>query len=209
LIIRIWPDWPNIGLLAYWKLDEIEGNIAYDSAGNNSGILLGGQQWQPAGGKIKGALQFDGIDDYVSTEYVLNPNEGRFSIFVWIKGGSADQVIISQARFSGAGMNWLCTDSTEGRLMTSLMNPGRSGLPLISQVIITDGIWHHIGLVWDGSYRILYVDNAEAAKDTEPLPGLEDATGGLYFGAASILKAGTFWSGLIDDVRIYESAINP
>jgi hypothetical protein len=93
--------------------------------------------------------------------------------------------------------------------MTSLMGPGRSSTPLRSQAVITDGTWHHIGLIWDGSYRMLYLDDAEVAKDTAPLPGLEDATGGLYFGAGSTLKEGTFWSGLIDDVRVYNSAVNP
>ena len=31
--------------------------------------------------------------------------------------------------------------------------------PLQSQTIITDGEWHLIGFVWDGSRRTLYVDN--------------------------------------------------
>ena len=206
-LAEYWLSYP--GLLAYWKLDETEGSIALDSAGGNNGTLHGGLQWLPIGGKIKGALQFDGVDDYVRTEYALNPNEGEFSVFVWIKGGLMDQVIISQARVENTGMNWLCTDLTEGGLMTSLMGPGRSSVPLISQAVITDGTWHHIGLVWDGSCRILYVDDAEVAKDSAPLPELQDATGGLYFGAGSILKGGTFWSGLIDDIRIYESAVNP
>jgi hypothetical protein len=206
-LAEYWLTYP--GLLGYWKLDEMEGNIAHDSAGSNNGTLHGGLQWQPSGGKVKGALQFDGENDYVSTEYAFNPNEGEFSVFVWIKGGLADQVIISQARIAGAGKNWLCTDSAEGKLMTGLTGPGRSSVPLISQAVIADGRWHHIGLVWDGSYRILYVDEEKVAKDTAPLPGLEDASGGLHFGASSLLKAGTFWSGQIDDIRIYERVVNP
>ena len=206
-LAEYWLAYP--GLLAHWKLDEREGKIARDSFGGNDGALHGGLQWQPTGGKVKGALQFDGVDDYVSTNYALNPNNGEFSVFVWIKGGLADQVIISQARIDDTGMNWLCIDPIEGRLMTGLIGTERSSLPLISQAIVTDGIWHHISLVWDGSYRILYVDDAEVAKDSAPLSGLQGATGGLYFGAGSILKEGTFWSGLIDDVRIYEKAINP
>jgi hypothetical protein len=197
------------GLLAHWKLDEREGKIARDSFGGNDGTLHDGLQWQPEGGKLNGALQFDGVDDYVSTNYVLNPNEGEFSVFVWIKGGLSDQVIISQARIDDTGMNWLYIDPTEGRLMTGLIGTKRSSLSLKSQAIVTDSIWHHIGLVWDGAYRILYVDDEEVAKDSAPLSGLQNATGGLYFGAGSILEEGTFWSGLIDDVRIYEKAINP
>jgi hypothetical protein len=33
--------------------------------------------------------------------------------------------------------------------------------------------------------------------------------GGLYIGAGKNLEPGTFWSGLIDDVRIFNRAITP
>jgi hypothetical protein len=32
---------------------------------------------------------------------------------------------------------------------------------------------------------------------------------GLYLGAGRNLGAGTFWSGLIDDIRIYNRAVSP
>ncbi|MEE8417553.1 MAG: LamG domain-containing protein, partial [candidate division Zixibacteria bacterium] len=82
--------------------------------------------------------------------------------------------------------------------------------PMESESVITDGQWHHIGFVWDGSYRILYVDGTEVAKDTNPitLSPLIFADGGLYFGTSNTLDAGTFFSGLIDDVRIYNIALS-
>ena len=67
-------------LIAHWALDEAEGTVAYDSAGVNDAIVIGEPVWQPEGGKIDGALAFDGIDDYVSTEPVLNPADGTYSV---------------------------------------------------------------------------------------------------------------------------------
>jgi hypothetical protein len=63
--------------------------------------------------------------------------------------------------------------------------------------------------MWDGSYRSLYVDGTEVAKDTNPitLSPLIFANGGLYFGTSKTLDTGTFFSGLIDDVRIYDAAL--
>ncbi|GAI23490.1 unnamed protein product, partial [marine sediment metagenome] len=55
------------------------------SANDNDGTVYGDPAWQPEGGMVDGALQFDGIDDYVSTPFVLNPADGKFSVFVWIK----------------------------------------------------------------------------------------------------------------------------
>jgi hypothetical protein len=57
-----------------FKSSQTEGDIAYDSAGVNDGILNGGPLWQPFTGQVDGALQLDGIDDYVITPVVLNPS---------------------------------------------------------------------------------------------------------------------------------------
>ena len=197
-------------LVAHWPFDEVQGDIAYDNAGTCDGTLSGDLVWQPDGGVVAGALQFDGIDDYVSTDPVLNPADPEissgFSAVAWVVGGAPGQVVLSQAD----GSSWLCLDSVEACLMTELKASGRpSSGPLLSEAIITDGDWHRIGLVWDGSYRHLYVDGAEVAKDAAQLSSLEDAYGGLYFGVGSTLAPDTFFSGLIDDVRIYNRVVVP
>ena len=191
----------EFSLLAHWKLDEIEGSIAYNSAGENNSTLNGEPVWQPTGGKVSGALEFDGIDDYISTGFVLNPVDGPFSIFAWIKGGAPGQVIISQSD-AGLGSAWLWASPSDGKLMTSLMYPEP---PLESESVITDGDWHQIGLMWDECLRHLYVDGAEVAKDTHIVDPVS-ADGVLYFGVGE--DAGSFWSGLIDDIRIYNQALS-
>jgi hypothetical protein len=195
-----------VELIGHWKLDEDEGDIAYNSVGDNHGVLHGEPLWQPDSGQVAGALEFDGIDDYVRTDFILNPSEGVFSVLAWVKGGAPGQTIVSQA---GAA-NWLCMDSVEGYLMTELKASGRGAPgPLLSQTTITDSNWHRIALVWDGSCRHLYADGIEVAKDAKSSSGLESAEVGLYFGVGNTLTAGSYWSGLIDDVRIYNRAINP
>jgi hypothetical protein len=197
-------------LVALWKLDETEGDIAYDSIGANDGICHGSPLWQPVGGMLAGALEFDGNDDYVGTDFVLSPTHDEFSVLAWMKGGAPGQVIISQE----GGMNWLMADTTDGALRTDLRtpqttgrNPDPPGPPLICSTVVTDGDWHRVGFVRDGINRILYVDDVEVARDTAET--LEFAYTGLYIGAASTLAPGTFFSGLIDDIRIYDRAISP
>ncbi len=200
-------DWlKDFSLIAYWKLDETTGLTASDSTGSKHGTINGNPLWQPTGGKIEGALLLDGDGDYVSTPFILNPAGGPFSIFVWIKGGAPGQVILSQI----GGVNWLLADLLTGNLMTELKpSSGRSSQFLASQTVITDGSWHRVGLVWDGSYRILYVDDAEAVKDTTAQSGLGSSNGGLYIGAEKSLNAAGFWTGLIDDVRIHNRTVAP
>jgi len=200
-------------LLAYWKLDETEGTIAYDIARDNDGFLFGEPVWQPAEGKRGGSLELDGIDDHIVSDFILDPTDGPFSVFMWIKGGAAGQVIISQADGSGSGETWLGLTESDGSLMTGLVPPpvGRFRPELLeSQSVVTDDQWHHVGFVWDGVYRCLYVDGTEVARDTQAITAapLKHSDGGLYIGTSKTLDVGTFFSGLIDDVRIYNTALN-
>ncbi len=190
-------------LVAHWPLDEAQGVIAYDSVKDCDGTLMGGPVWQPDGGMVAGALQFDGVDDFVFINSIPNLIKGPFSVLAWVKGGAPGQAVISQR----GGVNWLCAYTSEGNLMTELKGTGRGAAILPSQAVITDGNWHRIGLVWDGSNRTLYVDGLTVAEDTQE--NLEVSENRLYFGTGKALKSGTYWSGLIDDVRIYNRAVRP
>ena len=84
---------------------------------------------------MNGAIQLDGVDDFVIASPVLNLAEGPFSIFAWIKGGASGQTVISEP----SGANWLSTDPLEGHLMTELKGADRGTAILPSQAVITDG----------------------------------------------------------------------
>ena len=190
-------------LMACWTFDESEGTVACDTAGTCDGTLLGGPAWQPEAGAVGGALQLDGLDDHVTAALPDDPRKHPFSLFAWVKGGKPGQVIFSQ---QGAA-DWLLADASTGTLMTGLKSAGRLSRTLTSQAGITDGNWHRVGLTWDGSVRTLYVDDICVAQDTQN--GLGSAYTDLIIGSGKDLAAGSFWSGLIDDVRLYKRVIKP
>jgi hypothetical protein len=101
--------------------------------------------------------------------------------------------------------NWLLTDAS-GALLTDLKGSARNAASLHSQTVITDGQWHRVGLAWD-DHRTLYVDDVAVAED-EPAP-LGDIWVGFHIGAGVNLEPGTFFTGLIDDVRLYNRAVRP
>jgi serine/threonine protein kinase/Tol biopolymer transport system component len=194
-------------LIAHWALDESEGGTAKDSVGGEDAFVMGEPVWQPTGGMVGGALELDGIDDCVIIGFAWNPSEGPFSVLTWIKGGAPDQVVISHSRgFEGDNLLMV---GAEGKLVTEFGSSNGANNALLSETVITDGKWHRIGFVWDGSYRHLYVDGAEVASDAEPLPGLESGEGSVYIGAGNGIQPDSLWSGLIDDVRIYNRAVRP
>jgi len=191
-------------LVAHWALDETEGAIAHDSVRAHDGTVIGTCAWLPIDGQVNGALAFDG-STHVVTDHVLNPANGPFSVLAWINGGTPGEVIVSQVE----GVNWLAIDTLEGTLATELTPPTRRVPvpPLISSVPVADGAWHRLAFVWDGISRSLYVDDVLVAQDEQD--SLVECRGGLNLGCGADLSLGTFFSGLIDDVRIYNRAVRP
>jgi len=189
-------------LVSHWALDEAEGTTAHDSVSGINDYVIGDPLWQPRGGMVNGALQLDGADDCVIASSGINPAEGPFSVFAWVKGDTPGQVIIAQQVIS----NWLILD-TDGKLMTELNDADGLAGPLVSASVITDEHWHRVGLVWDGSTRMLSVDDMIVDEDTQT--ALLSSDRGLYIGVGKDYALGTFFSGLIDDIRIYNRAVAP
>ncbi len=91
---------------------------------------------------------------------------------------------------------------------TVSLRPSHTTTPaLVSDTVITDDNWHRIGFVWDGTSRALYVDDVLVAEDAQP--SMADSSGGLNIGCGAQVEPDTFFSGLVDDVRIYNRAVRP
>ena len=189
-------------LVAHWALDETEGFIAHDGVGEKDGTVVGAPAWRPDGGQVNGAFAFDGTA-LIAADHVLSPSDGPFSVLAWVQGGAAGQAIISQH----GGVNWLMADAATGALMTELKGDGRFDTTLGSDSVITDGDWHRVAFTWDGTNRRLYADGMLVAEDTQE--ALEGSSGGMVLGCGANMAPGTFWTGLIDDVRIYSRAVRP
>ncbi len=189
-------------LVGYWPFDETEGVVANDRASGSRAMILGSAQWRPQGGRIGGALELNGTT-FISAKSPLNPADGPFSVLAWIKGGAPGQTILAQ----GGGANWLATDTQTGALMTALSQGGPTAGDLSSEAVITDGNWHRIAFTWDGLSRRLHVDGVLAAEDTQD--SLAGSSANLVIGAGKTMAPGTFWTGLIDDVRIYNRTVQP
>ena len=132
------------------------------------------------------------------------PHRGESNILAFLLHTKKD---ITEGRTTNPGSTWLLADARHGRLITRFMDSPFD--PLVSESVIADGQWHHVGLVYDfeGLHRHLYVDGAEVAKDSDVVGGV-GSNGSLYFGVGPALQTGTFWSGLIDDIRIYDEVLS-
>ena len=77
--------------VAHWRMDENNGQYAYDTSGNgNTGTLTGGPTW--ANGKYGSALKFDGVNDYVSVSGTVSSVAKTLSF--WAKPNTTTQKLI-------------------------------------------------------------------------------------------------------------------
>ncbi len=201
---RVWSFTTSGKLLGWWKFDESEGKTASDSSGGgHDGTVQGKTAWQPAGGKIGGAI------DLQAAGYVDIPDEAAFDASKQIT--VACWVNIRNVPYAWAGIvtkgdaSWRLSTVDRGRKahfsitdwQKTFMN-GKKDIPA--------GQWRHITAVYDGSQMRIYVD------------GLLDSalawTGGIlnndqpvFIGENAELR-GRYFDGLIDDVRIYDYALS-
>jgi hypothetical protein len=193
------------GLIAHWKFDEVAGVTAYDSAGSSHGTLINGPIW--GSGQIDGALEFDGIDDYVScgTGPAIT-GTGPFSVSAWVKTDSSKgQAVLVQRSESSANGSYGLSILADGRAQSHTYNGGY-GVLFQSDVTVNDGLWHHIAVVRTNSTDgEIYVDGSLSGSDSGPARSLNNVP--VWIGGPGFTGPFDF-EGSIDDVRIYDRALS-
>lgn len=212
------------GLIVYYPFDEAAGKTASDnSKNNNDGELMGTAAWAPNEGKIEGAARFDGGEGSV-----IDPNGAdyingleAFSISVWVKSDAVghDRGIVFAVDPDGGdnvfglrydAASWATkggTNLVKGAISTSGGGQAYEGK---SNVQTTE--WQHLVFTWKSGEKLaLYIDGE---LDDEPIHN-DDAKNGVVQGATKFMVGkgakdnnGTSWTGLIDEVRIYDRVLD-
>jgi hypothetical protein len=152
------------------------------------------------------ALNFDGVDDYVS----IPSNVGNFStnqdftVSCWIKPDATttgEQNIINKWNGSGGYALTIRYYGSNGTVLAGQYD-GTNFSYVQSTTNLKDGKWHHVAFVKNGSNLLLYIDGVQeggtsidnanlTTTNTTPLQIGREATGTKYF------------KGEIDEVRIW------
>jgi hypothetical protein len=191
------------GPVAHWTFDDGAGTVALDSSGNgNDGTLVGDPQW--VAGAVGGALEFDGIDDYVDcgNPAVLDIT-GDITLMCWIK----------VAAFSKTWETILSKGDDSYRMSRGPGNgdsihfgANGTGDNLDANTIVTTDTWRHVALVFNGTDKITYIDGVEDVRAAAS--GNINSSGYNFYIGQNSQQANRFLTGLIDDVRIYNQALS-
>jgi hypothetical protein len=190
------------GLVGWWKFDEGSGTVAYDSSGNgNDGNLTNGPTWTT--GKIGGALNFDGEDDLVTINgnwpstnsprtisvwfYTINTHNGN--IFTFGDGARNNTRFSVLTNYGGNGNLYFCGQGNDASFGSMTFNQ-----------------WRHLSVIYSSNLITAFVDNQLSANVSKNLN--TDGSMPLIVGSNSLTRDDEFFSGKIDDVRIYDRALS-
>jgi len=191
---------PADGLVAHWRFDDGSGGTALDSIGTNDGTLHGDASWMV--GRIGGALSLDGSGDYVSAASVETLEGDTVTVAAWVRvtglTGTWNPVLIQHDLTSDGYYFYVYGDRPTFSVRTLGTNAAATG----SETVAWDE-WHHLTGTNDGSTVRLYVNGR--IKGSAPSTGMYGADYDLYVGYDYSSEA--YFSGLVDDVRIYERAL--
>jgi len=195
---------PEPGLIAHWKMDETEGDIAYDSAGDNDAIVHGAV-WTE--GRINGALQFDGFSDYVDCgdSEQLGPEQVTFSMWLKPEHMGGIRYIVARSKKNSDDIDYAIKRLFTGEVEFSVGQLGSEPLSVQSQANIPLNEWSHVAVCLDGSKASIYINGQRDSSSNYA----ERVPRGDYWLVVGSLRASTrFYNGLIDDVRIYDQALS-
>jgi hypothetical protein len=204
----------NPGPVGYWKLDDGSGTSATDSSGNgNTGMLVNGPTWVT--GKINGALQFNGTNQYVTvpapTGSSIDLDKVPVTLAAWINPAivNKQQAILLRGMSDGIGRGhqgygmWINSNGT--------INVGSAGGGnFSSNVAVAANAWSQVTGVINGTASKVYINGVDRTPSSVNI-GIVASSLPLTLGAS---RDGTnsgyvvFFNGVLDDVRVYNRALS-
>ncbi|MFH1882171.1 MAG: LamG domain-containing protein [Planctomycetota bacterium] len=185
-------------LVAWYRFD----GDALDSSGNDlHGTEMGDPTYEA--GVFGQAISLDGDGDYVDCGIAPEFDITDYITFTyWIKVVAFDKgwnTVLSR----GDG-SWRSSRAGTNNFMEAAVS-GTTGDWTYGITPVDDEQWHHIGWVYDGTMNYLYVDGEVDATE-ESTGQINVTTYPLWIGDNS-QATGRFWTGLIDDVLIFNRAL--
>ncbi|MGH9692779.1 MAG: LamG domain-containing protein, partial [Bryobacteraceae bacterium] len=202
---------PTGTLVAHWTFDSpaVVNNTALDSSGNDLyGTLSGNATLFP--GKLGQALSLDG-----STAYMYASPDERLrlaqdlTLAAWIKtqNTSRTETVISKYNSSGSEDGYIVETTPDGYLTLHLGGQNIAGNRDILEGTnkINDGEWHHIAVIIRPAQDVMfYIDGGLSSVDYLTTAG---GAAGSGFGIGNPTYLSNFFTGGIDDVRVYTRAL--
>ena len=187
----------------------------YGNDGVCTNMVAGGNLCNTTDGKIRGAIQFDGVDDYVELPITGNmdiTSNDSFTLSAWIKPGKPSR---GDGLNPNAGIISIRKASTQGiaieisLLAVRFMMRNTTNLGFTSYKTISFLEWHHVVGTYDSATQNMsfYVDGEffDDATGVNTLSPLVFRIGERAISGNTALYNGTIDEGIVDKTTVWSS----
>jgi len=191
------------GLVSRYTFD-IDGR---DSYGTNNGTLTGGAS--VTNDATRGmVLSLDGTDDYVDLpESNMAAGRSALTLSMWVKPDTWDSGDTIYDEYA-SGNYWQFT-ILNASLYTRDSSTGTTGSRDndLSMSTLSTGAWQHLAVVYDAGsdVKAIYLDGEQDTSTSTSVDTLTSTRDGARIGYPC---DGTYFDGMIDDVRLYNRALS-
>jgi fibronectin type 3 domain-containing protein len=194
---------PTAGLVAAYSFDAGSGTTLADISGTGNNGTISGATWSTQG-RYGGALSFDGVNDLVTVADApsLDLTTGM-TLEAWARPTVVTNWRTVLLKEQPAQLIYgLYANNTGNRPSAHVYVGGDRELRGTAR--LTANVWTHLAATYDGATLRIFVDGSQAATL---------AVSGSILTSSNPLRIGgnTIWSewfsGLIDDVRVYNRAL--
>ncbi|WP_406282660.1 LamG-like jellyroll fold domain-containing protein [Embleya sp. NBC_00896] len=197
---------PPRGLVAEYGFNASSGTTVADSSGKaNTGTAAAGT-W--VAGHSGNALSFNGTSSMVTVPHssTLTLTTGM-TLEAWVKPTTVSgwRTILLKER--GGGLSYALYANGTSAPNTSINTTGTNNDTYADGTSpLATGAWSHVAATYDGTTLRLYVNGVQVHATAHTGP-IVDTTGTLRIGGNTVW--GEYFTGLIDDVRIYNRPLTP
>lgn len=189
------------GLVGNWSFDEGAGTVAHDFSGNGrNGALVNSPTW--TNGKLGKGLKFNGSNTKVTISDVGFPSGASArTISLWMKYDAMANTYNTLFGYGTASVgqaNGLILHSSNKILWFGY------GDDITSNATIQQGAWYHVVGTYDGATATIYINGA---YDNSAAKSWNTVLSKAYVGE-QINDFAEYFSGTIDDVRVYSRALS-
>ncbi|MCL4406144.1 MAG: LamG domain-containing protein, partial [Patescibacteria group bacterium] len=150
-------------------------------------------------GKVGNAVQFDGVDDWVEIPYSasLNLSGADETILIWVKHNASGNILFQESgwsrRLGSASWTFYFVGHTSNSITAAVSN---------------DNQYHLVGYTFSNGHLRSYLDG-KLIGEKDAVANIEPAGARWWLGRMCGGSSCTyFYTGIIDDLRIYSRALS-
>ncbi len=198
----------------HWAFDESGGNIAIDSSGNGRDGTLNGPT-RTSTCILGSALNFDGINDQVLVDWEGITAAQARSVCFWVKTSDLNgHAMVAWGDDQVAGGKWhIIINADPARGVVGAVGTEVGGGYSVGTMNIADDHLHHVAVVFTGpdvADMVYYIDGQPDGVSGSQSQAVNTVSNGriVTIGARPVGGSTEYFAGLLDEVRIYSSAIS-